>query len=150
MPTSGIGPGTLRVGKKSQFRVSGHPWDASRHPWDWLLECVTSPSGRPLDASHHRRNAQNDLWERPHRMCHRTPGMPHASPGMHPQNSCLARDGLCSMPGGPLIRMWGCNITARLAQSAERKALNLVVVGSSPTVGVFPRPLVLHTNGRFS
>ena len=29
--------------------------------------------------------------------------------------------------------------TARLAQSAERKALNLVVVGSSPTVGVFSR-----------
>ena len=28
-------------------------------------------------------------------------------------------------------------IIARLAQSAERKALNLVVVGSSPTVGVF-------------
>ena len=28
---------------------------------------------------------------------------------------------------------------ARLAQSVERKALNLVVVGSSPTVGVFPR-----------
>ena len=27
--------------------------------------------------------------------------------------------------------------TARLAQSAERKALNLVVVGSSPRVGVF-------------
>ena len=26
--------------------------------------------------------------------------------------------------------------TARLAQSAERKALNLVVVGSTPTVGV--------------
>ena len=26
---------------------------------------------------------------------------------------------------------------ARLAQSVERKALNLVVVGSSPTVGVF-------------
>ena len=26
---------------------------------------------------------------------------------------------------------------ARLAQSAERKALNLVVVGSSPTVGVY-------------
>ena len=26
---------------------------------------------------------------------------------------------------------------ARLAQSAERKALNLVVVGSSPTVGAF-------------
>ena len=30
-----------------------------------------------------------------------------------------------------------CDTTARLAQSAERKALNLVVVGSSPTVGVF-------------
>ena len=28
--------------------------------------------------------------------------------------------------------------TARLAQSAERKALNLVVVGSSPTVGALP------------
>ena len=27
-------------------------------------------------------------------------------------------------------------LSARLAQSAERKALNLVVVGSSPTVGV--------------
>ena len=28
-------------------------------------------------------------------------------------------------------------LCARLAQSAERKALNLVVVGSSPTVGDF-------------
>ena len=28
-------------------------------------------------------------------------------------------------------------LIARLAQSAERKAFNLVVVGSSPTVGVF-------------
>ena len=28
------------------------------------------------------------------------------------------------------------SISARLAQSAERKALNLVGVGSSPTVGV--------------
>ena len=28
------------------------------------------------------------------------------------------------------------NARARLAQSVERKALNLVVVGSSPTVGV--------------
>ena len=27
-------------------------------------------------------------------------------------------------------------VCARLAQSVERKALNLVVVGSSPTVGV--------------
>ena len=36
--------------------------------------------------------------------------------------------------------------TARLAQSAERKALNLVVVGSSPTVGVFScsRTLDIH------
>ena len=32
--------------------------------------------------------------------------------------------------------------TARLAQSAERKALNLVVVGSTPTVGAFE--FVLH------
>ena len=32
-------------------------------------------------------------------------------------------------------------ITARLAQSVERKALNLVVVGSSPTVGVSLSPL---------
>ena len=29
---------------------------------------------------------------------------------------------------------------ARLAQSAERKALNLVVVGSSPTVGALMLP----------
>ena len=29
---------------------------------------------------------------------------------------------------------------ARLVQSVERKALNLVVVGSSPTVGVFANP----------
>ena len=29
-----------------------------------------------------------------------------------------------------------CHASARLAQPAERKALNLVVVGSSPTVGV--------------
>ena len=33
--------------------------------------------------------------------------------------------------------MNGINVMARLAQSAERKALNLVVVGSSPTVGVW-------------
>ena len=31
------------------------------------------------------------------------------------------------------------NATARLAQSAERKAPNLVVVGSSPAVGVFSK-----------
>ena len=31
---------------------------------------------------------------------------------------------------------------ARLAQSAERKALNLVVVGSSPTVGVSPMQML--------
>ncbi len=38
--------------------------------------------------------------------------------------------------------------TARLAQSAERKALNLVVVGSSPTVGVFSSMwLIRHSNG---
>ena len=31
---------------------------------------------------------------------------------------------------------WPQSTSARLAQSVERKALNLVVVGSSPTVGV--------------
>ena len=36
--------------------------------------------------------------------------------------------------------------TARLAQSAERKALNLVVVGSSPTVGVFLQLQSLQKN----
>ncbi len=37
--------------------------------------------------------------------------------------------------------------TARLAQSVERKARNLVVVGSSPTVGVYMfRPEVLFFN----
>ena len=36
------------------------------------------------------------------------------------------------------LRVFGIvhGIYARLAQSAERKALNLVVVGSGPTVGV--------------
>ena len=34
-----------------------------------------------------------------------------------------------------------CYSTARLAQSAERKALNLVVVGSSPTVGALLCPM---------
>ena len=40
------------------------------------------------------------------------------------------------------VRFWNVissesrSLAARLAQSAERKALNLVVVGSSPTVGV--------------
>ena len=37
-----------------------------------------------------------------------------------------------------------CLSTARLAQSVERKALNLVVVGSSPTVGVL-RSLICST-----
>ena len=39
-----------------------------------------------------------------------------------------------------ILRRWKTcfyGLTARLAQSAERKALNLVVVDSSPTVGVF-------------
>ena len=36
-------------------------------------------------------------------------------------------------------------VAARLAQSAERKALNLVVVGSSPTVGALtPKNNFLH------
>ena len=39
--------------------------------------------------------------------------------------------------------MW---ISARLAQSAERKALNLVVVGSSPTVGVYLRNMSDYAN----
>ena len=34
-------------------------------------------------------------------------------------------------------RQYERKFIARLAQSAERKALNLVVVGLSPTVGVF-------------
>ena len=37
-------------------------------------------------------------------------------------------------------------LSARLAQLVERKALNLVVVGSSPTVGGYGRPLPIHTS----
>ena len=37
---------------------------------------------------------------------------------------------------------------ARLAQSAERKALNLVVVGSSPTVGAFGSALAFNIPAR--
>ena len=38
------------------------------------------------------------------------------------------------------------NAAARLAQSVERKALNLVVVGLSPTVGVFYLVIGKHTH----
>ena len=51
--------------------------------------------------------------------------MHHLSMQMHIQGSTMA--------GTSSILLTS---TARLAQSAERKALNLVVVGSSPTVGV--------------
>jgi hypothetical protein len=39
-----------------------------------------------------------------------------------------------------VILMFECasHAVARLAQLVERKTLNLVVVGSSPTMGVFP------------
>ena len=40
------------------------------------------------------------------------------------------------------------NVIARLAQSAERKALNLVVVGSSPTVGDLCGKLIYHMLNR--
>ena len=44
-----------------------------------------------------------------------------------------------SIKSRTLLRFYppSVDITARLAQSVEREALNLVVVGSSPTVGVF-------------
>ena len=45
--------------------------------------------------------------------------------------------GMCNSEAGALVVSVLCpSLQARLAQSAERKALNLVVVGSSPTVGV--------------
>ena len=50
---------------------------------------------------------------------------------------CLALFGISSTV--PVIQAHGFvhRSSARLAQSVECKALNLVVVGSSPTVGVF-------------
>ena len=61
---------------------------------------------------------------------HPPPGIPREIP-RDPQ----ARQRLCPSDGpGPYTS------EARLAQSAERKALNLVVVGSSPTVGVLSAP----------
>ena len=54
---------------------------------------------------------------------------------------------LAALHGRPAASLWTWGwasvsnrmgfATARLAQSVERKALNLVVVGSSPTVGVY-------------
>ena len=46
---------------------------------------------------------------------------------------------LCAGRESMVMLKWvaALRCTARLAQSVERKALNLVVVGSSPTVGVF-------------
>ena len=43
---------------------------------------------------------------------------------------------VCGSPTGMTFFLAIDESTAPLAQSAERKALNLVVVGSSPTVGV--------------
>ena len=52
------------------------------------------------------------------------------------QPSCdPSRDSWTKSPAR-CIHCCGAHSEARLAQSAERKALNLVVVGSSPTVGV--------------
>ena len=48
-------------------------------------------------------------------------------------NALRTQRGTWSFAPGALPAM----TTARLAQPAERKALNLVVVGSSPTVGAF-------------
>ena len=45
---------------------------------------------------------------------------------------------------------FACCVQARLAQSAERKALNLVVVGSSPTVGVSLMRSGEHTSPRLT
>ena len=59
---------------------------------------------------------------------------------MAPDNSAAIAPPIC---GGNCVAHlqfadWAAAlVTARLAQSAERKALNLVVVGSSPTVGVY-------------
>ena len=62
---------------------------------------------------------------------------PHAEgPGFNPQCVQFAATFMASL-GSALV--FYCRFlfpAARLAQSAERKALNLVVVGSSPTVGV--------------
>ena len=51
---------------------------------------------------------------------------------------------------GPMNRTFFGRRAARLAQLAERKTLNLVVVGSSPTVGVLfltPRKKVWQNSG---
>ena len=61
-------------------------------------------------------------------------------------SSCTLRSSSTTLfakhtPSSPCRLFVACGFfvtTARLAQSAERKARNLVVVGSSPTVGVFP------------
>ena len=57
--------------------------------------------------------------------------------------------GLCMLWRGAwlerkLVSTCGQSSQARLAQLAERKALNLVVVGSSPTVGAFLSTGLLH------
>ena len=52
----------------------------------------------------------------------------------------------CLFLRGLLYRIWYAE--ARLAQSVERKALNLVVVGSSPTVGVVACLLVARAVAR--
>ena len=56
----------------------------------------------------------------------------------------------CLFNQNHVLSIWTIiNVEARLAQSAERKALNFVVVGSSPTVGVFLRDWLLPHAGTF-
>ena len=87
--------------------------------------------------------------------CSHIPQIPGSSPG---PRSCLlvnrhvamprfrTRSTECCAAGWVRTQIDDCSAresTARLAQSAERKALNLVVVGSSPTVGVLLRVQLL-------
>ena len=73
-----------------------------------------------------------------------------------PKMACThLTDQMASHNGIPSVRAASRNIdnpqaSARLAQSVERKALNLVVVGSSPTVGVLDWSLPRENRDRKS
>ena len=64
------------------------------------------------------------------------------------ERSLSMREVQGSIPCISTFRSFGKGAQASLAQSVERKALNLVVVDSSPTVGVFKSADVGHCDSR--
>ena len=86
------------------------------------------------------RRAELAIWNRARRKGTHSPHFTNAIPYKY-QNY------LETTISTPYLRSCTTSVEARLAQSVEREALNLVVVGSSPTVGMrgHQPPMQLHS-----